>query len=490
VGVVPVIGTSGGITPIPAPGDSPIQQDSHYPPYSRESHAEATLAMWRWIAESGPDWLFGVTSSTEADYYDLQGPVPAILRMASEPPVLKTFEPTRLGEIRKEGEEPAHPAFVAPEIVEIVIPGAGDAASSPETPALAERPEALIIDGQAEPVGNAAPEWLSELVSADEYAGEEGIYEEMQPEKWEQAASDQSEDIPTWLAGVSLEPEAEVPPELLASGWLGEVEGCDGMELPPVPELLAEEDSEPVFDAGSPELPPWLNPDQVEYAGKAVPPEEDARESDWLESLDDLIEDLPEYDQPMAYQSDLTGGSLPSDRGEPPDALTAPPANVFAEAVQALAPALDPTILAVSGDQVPAWMLSPVDDTAPVEKTLHTASPALADGARPAPFEGEPASHWVVFAPEFNPEWFFDAGRRYWERFRPTVAAGWGFLTLLTGVERTAVSLLVTGENAARIEDQVRAIFPGVWLDTIVADTPEDLHAELAWRAQTGRRLG
>lgn len=86
---VPVIATAGGITPIPHPDEAPLQPDGRYPPYSRESHAEAVLAMWRWMVEEGPPWFFGLTLSDEAEYYDKQGTIPAIERMIETPPILK-----------------------------------------------------------------------------------------------------------------------------------------------------------------------------------------------------------------------------------------------------------------------------------------------------------------------------------------------------------------------------------------------------------------
>ncbi len=88
-GPVPVIGTAGGIHPIPAPGGNPVQQDSRYLPYSRDSHGEATLAMFQWIARQGPPWLFGVALSAEADYYGGSNPAPAIELLLSHAAVLK-----------------------------------------------------------------------------------------------------------------------------------------------------------------------------------------------------------------------------------------------------------------------------------------------------------------------------------------------------------------------------------------------------------------
>ncbi len=88
-GPVPVLGTEGGIWRIPAPWDPPHIIDDRYPGYTWDSHAEATMAMWSWIAKKAPPWFFGVTTWSEPDWYDINGTVPVVQRMEREEPVLK-----------------------------------------------------------------------------------------------------------------------------------------------------------------------------------------------------------------------------------------------------------------------------------------------------------------------------------------------------------------------------------------------------------------
>ena len=88
-GPVPTVGTEGGIWKIPGKDDTPHLIDTRYPPYSLNSHAEATMAMWKWIAQQGPPWFWGLTLWNESDYFDIQGEVPATQRMKAEPPILK-----------------------------------------------------------------------------------------------------------------------------------------------------------------------------------------------------------------------------------------------------------------------------------------------------------------------------------------------------------------------------------------------------------------
>jgi len=91
MGPVPVIGTEGGLWRVPLPSDAPHLIDDRYPPYDYKSFTEATMALWRWISQQAPPWFFGVTVWMEVDYYDLQGTLPVIDRMAREEPILKNI---------------------------------------------------------------------------------------------------------------------------------------------------------------------------------------------------------------------------------------------------------------------------------------------------------------------------------------------------------------------------------------------------------------
>src|SRR5688572_13041818 len=68
---VPVLGTEGGIYPIPKTAEiTSYQLDNRYPHYTHESQAEGTVALFEWIANQGPDWLFGVCLWKEDDYWE------------------------------------------------------------------------------------------------------------------------------------------------------------------------------------------------------------------------------------------------------------------------------------------------------------------------------------------------------------------------------------------------------------------------------------
>ncbi len=95
-GPVPVVGTEGGIWRIPAPDDGPHVIDTRYPGYTWQSHAQATIAMFEWIAREAPPWMFGVTLWKEDDYYverEDHGFPPALTMMENRPPILKQVPP-------------------------------------------------------------------------------------------------------------------------------------------------------------------------------------------------------------------------------------------------------------------------------------------------------------------------------------------------------------------------------------------------------------
>ena len=90
-GVVPVVGTEGGIWPWPGPSDGARADDARFPGVTWQSHAEVTTAMFDWISSSAaPPWLFGVTLWKEDAYWEEpHGQPPAVGRLAETSPRMK-----------------------------------------------------------------------------------------------------------------------------------------------------------------------------------------------------------------------------------------------------------------------------------------------------------------------------------------------------------------------------------------------------------------
>lgn len=84
---IPVVGTEGGLWPFRG---QIYQHDDRYPPYDDESQAEATVAMYEWIARRSPPWYFGVCMWKEDEYWAPDGYVaPAIYALERYPTVYK-----------------------------------------------------------------------------------------------------------------------------------------------------------------------------------------------------------------------------------------------------------------------------------------------------------------------------------------------------------------------------------------------------------------
>jgi hypothetical protein len=123
-GVVPVVGTEGGIWPWPGPGGGTRIDDSRFPGITWESHAEAITAMFNWIASSAaPPWFFGVTLWKEDIYWDgPHGTAPTVNRLATTSPQFKEVpaldtggsvwgspvQPTAVAVVEPEGPGPVH----------------------------------------------------------------------------------------------------------------------------------------------------------------------------------------------------------------------------------------------------------------------------------------------------------------------------------------------------------------------------------------------
>jgi hypothetical protein len=116
---VPVLGTEGGIWPIPEIYGNPwfYQQDNRYPMYTTFSQSEGTVAMYEWIATSAPEWFFGVCLWKEDEYYTPYA-IRAIERMAETPVILKNVPPTEVfsenGPGSVSGEPTYHMVILAP----------------------------------------------------------------------------------------------------------------------------------------------------------------------------------------------------------------------------------------------------------------------------------------------------------------------------------------------------------------------------------------
>ncbi len=103
---VPVVGTEGGLF-VPRPGQV-IRQDDRYPGYDLEGHAEATVAMFDWIARRAPPYFFGLCLWLLDDYYPQGRAVPAVRALrAAEPrlrPAIQKEETMTIRILKEDGQ--------------------------------------------------------------------------------------------------------------------------------------------------------------------------------------------------------------------------------------------------------------------------------------------------------------------------------------------------------------------------------------------------
>lgn len=603
-GPVPVVATSGGISPLPAPGADPLQPDAAYPPYSRESHAEATLAMWKWIANQGPPWFFGLCLADETVYYEGGEVAPAILRMDDEPPTLKEVPGLDTGGVVEEppaedeeefvidgeatpvdeaeegspvwladaehraelereaaGEPPrAEPAELPP-----ALTGEGEPGPGPErlqTRGLDHDAEEMIVDA-AEGVEHTPdrfeegeiPDWLADELPPEELAElmGEGSPGEPETESLERLVAIDAPEEPVdydeadvdEVAAEAGRPESEVEPDYddltgqLVDAWqepetAGVVPGLRLEDLPEdmqeelaartgaqLPEDLAEMTEEDEWEEnafGEQPEPPPSDLEEMEdvlleqLGGEAIPPQMEEAEaegrvdesSDRATSLTSALFEAGDLREEEVEEADEEADDtrMPWKAGEErPGGAAVPPAEPVAHPHQG-APGEDirTDLIDMTGDwseegETPLGEVPAGDLPSAQEVRQRVPDEAPLSGEWAADFARDPQSveiahHWLVFAPGVDPEWFFEAGWRWWQEFRPTVAADWQQIALIPAGRSVALTLIAPSEQVEEITARVHTFRPDVIVDVVEADTFEDVRREFEWRAARGRRLG
>lgn len=530
---VPVVGTAGGISPIPHDAAEAVQPDEHYPPYTRDTHAEATLAMFNWIAEEGPPWFFGLTLSSESDYFDAQGPVPVVYRLESTLPLLKEGMPG----VTRPPLVPPEPERVE-DAADVAAPSVAEPAAE-AIPGWISDPDSLEVE--PEPAAERMPDWLAldDLEPEETTAAFDAWVEEQAAAHEAATATTVEEDLPAWLEETDLEIIEGTAVEV------GVAEDAVGLEMPPLPESPAEEET--LVGEAAADLPPWLD-EQKEEPGEAVAEEEIAPPSPepaieevslagedmedippWLfdlvpesaEATDEVVEseeapaeDLPAWLDPTdigtaidslpdiaSGDEDGTGLDMPP----PPDlpseeALVGETADELPDwlddaDVGVAVPVVPEPILAEAAPQavvLPPQMAGrvpeveievPAEEERPEPQPIPVSAATIVDAALPE-------NHWLMLAGSVDPRWFFAAGIRYWDAFHPTLVHGGEDLSLIPEHETVAITILVPAKEADLIERQIQQVRPDAQLDVVICGTIEELTAELNWRVATGRRFG
>jgi hypothetical protein len=101
-----------------------------------------------------------------------------------------------------------------------------------------------------------------------------------------------------------------------------------------------------------------------------------------------------------------------------------------------------------------------------------------------------PDYHFLMVAPNLEPEWFFRGARAYWERFRPTVIKDGALLTLLPSDVTVAVSILTRRDAFETLAVEVARNLPRAYIDALIYETVREAAGTLDARAAANQPFG
>jgi hypothetical protein len=101
-----------------------------------------------------------------------------------------------------------------------------------------------------------------------------------------------------------------------------------------------------------------------------------------------------------------------------------------------------------------------------------------------------PNYHFLLIAPNLGAEWFFDAARLYWERFRPTAVSDLGLISLIPDGYTVAVTVVARIDTASQWGVSIAQAVPDALFDPVVENAFEDMKRVLDERAANNQPFG
>lgn len=101
-----------------------------------------------------------------------------------------------------------------------------------------------------------------------------------------------------------------------------------------------------------------------------------------------------------------------------------------------------------------------------------------------------PNYHFLFISPELGVEWFFDAARSFFDRFRPTVVTDFSFIRIIPQQYSFALTAIVRRDSAADWGVQLAQLRPFALFDPVVFETAEEAKAALDQRAELSQPFG
>ena len=101
-----------------------------------------------------------------------------------------------------------------------------------------------------------------------------------------------------------------------------------------------------------------------------------------------------------------------------------------------------------------------------------------------------PDYHFLLIAPNLGAEWYFEAARAYWERFRPIVISDLSLINIVPDNVSVSVTIVARRDLVAQLGVELSQLNPDALFDPVVYDFIEDAQIALEQRAQTNQPFG
>lgn len=101
-----------------------------------------------------------------------------------------------------------------------------------------------------------------------------------------------------------------------------------------------------------------------------------------------------------------------------------------------------------------------------------------------------PNYHFLLIAPTLGAEWFFDAARAYWERYRPTTISDLELPRLVPAGYTIAVTVVARRDTASQWGVSIAQTIPDALFDPVVQDAFDNMKRVLDERAAQNQPFG
>ena len=98
--------------------------------------------------------------------------------------------------------------------------------------------------------------------------------------------------------------------------------------------------------------------------------------------------------------------------------------------------------------------------------------------------------HFLIISPGMQSAWFFQAARRFWQRFQPIVSDNWEILSYIPEELSVAVTVLARPDAAGFVQQQIESQRANLKVDMVVVGDLAMMESILNARANEGLPFG